>query len=304
MPEKYFQKFPNIFYSNTLCKDITRRVKVVENEKVSPYIFYPFEIKHQLRSDTIAEYYYEDPELDWFIYHCNNIIDPYYQWYLDDYKMQSLMIDKYGSIETAQKRIKFYRNNWYTDDKRISVSFYNNNLANTHKQYYEPVYGVGLKVLEYQRKQELTVTNTNRILEYTITNNSSNAFEIGELVDIKATGTDTTIGTGEVVTSNSIMLRVQSVADNTHANSTILKDIVGETTGANATANDVTVLFENFTNSEGDFWTAVSFHDYEVECNEEKKNIRLISDDIHDLAVNEFTLRLQEDVDEETGLSL
>jgi hypothetical protein len=303
MAERYFEKFPNIVYANTIAVDLTRRVKIIENEKTSPYIFYPYELQHQLRSDLLSEYYYEDSEMDWFIYLSNQIIDPYYEWYLGDLELEKLLIDKYGSVETSLRKVVFYRNNWYNDENEISVPFYNNNLNNTYRKYYSPVYGIKQNIVSYKRKEDNTLTNTNRILQYTIsTNNASNAFTVGELVDIKATGTDATIGTGEVETSNTLMLRVKNVSDNTSANVTHMKDIVGETSGANVTANAVVTYFENITTDEGVFWDAVTYYDWEVERNEDKKNMKLIGDTLAPIVVNEFTSKLRQDVNEETGL--
>jgi hypothetical protein len=298
----YFDKFPNIYYNNQLCKDITRRVKIVEGGTQSPSVFYPYELKDHLRPDVLSEFYYEDSTLDWLILLTNDIVDPYYHWYLNQENFDALMRCKYGSVEKSQKLTKFYRNNWYNDDEQLTVSFYNNNLPNLHKKYYTPIFGIKTDILSYKRKEESHVVNTNQIMQYTISSNTNISFTVGEIVDFKWAGQDSQVGTGEVVMCNNTTIRVQSVRDEFTANSANTMDIVGEDSGANVTVNATTTYFTNFTSAEGVFWERVSFYDWENEINEEKKNLKIIGDDIQELIVDEFTTRLRENVNEETGL--
>lgn len=302
--DRYFQKLPNIFYNNTLCKDITRRTKLIEKPRQSPFVFYPFELKNQLRSDHVAEYYYEDSELDWLIYMTNGIVDPYYQWYLNDSQFESLLIEKYQSLENAQKRIAFYRNNWATDSQELSVSQYNSIIVESWKKYYSPIWGPGTKIVGYKRKQIDSITNTNRIVEYTIqANNTSISLSDGELVDIKITGQQQTVGTGEVIISNSSILRIKNVSGNTQANTTFTKTIVGEQSAANVTVSNSDVIFENITIEEQVFWSPVSFYDYHQEINEQNKNIKLVAAGQHTIVVDQFEQVVREDVDSVTGIS-
>ena len=41
MSDRYFDMFPNIFYNNLQCKDITRRVVVNPMLRNNPNVFYP-----------------------------------------------------------------------------------------------------------------------------------------------------------------------------------------------------------------------------------------------------------------------
>ena len=294
MADNYFTKFPQIEYSGKRCVDITRRVKVVEGKKNSPHVFYPFEITDHIRSDHIAHHYYNDAYLDWMIYHSNDIVDPYYDWYLDPYTFNKLLEAKYGSLENSQRKVKFYQNNWSNDTNEISPSFYNNTLPNIHKKYYTPVFGINTKIISYKRKEEDAVTNTNRIMQYTIANTSSFAFVKDEPVNFRLSGTDANLGNGQVEMANSTVLRVRSVAGDVDANTTVTKDIIGMTSTANATANSAEIYFENFSNSEAVFWSAVNYYEYEQYKNERKKNIKLVGDGIQELISNEFRERLDD----------
>lgn len=272
--EKYFQKFPEIYYKNVRTKDLSRRVKISEETRRMPNIFYPLEINSGLRPDVLADAYYEDPEIDWLVYLTNTIVDPYYGWYLNEEEFLEFINDKYGSFETANKLIKYYRNNWFGDDTEISAAYYDNVLPYDLKKYYSPNFGQGSKVMSYSRKKVDWVMNTNKILQYNISLSSNTVFSAGELIDIRYTGED--VGTGEVVFSNTSTLIIKNVSGNTSANTTHTKQIVGETTGAEATADFVYVLQELISNAEARFWEPVTMYEYEVEVNEAKKHLQII----------------------------
>lgn len=303
MTQKYFENLPNMYYNNTLCKDIARRNRIVDDPRSSIFSFSPYEIVHQLRSDVISEYYYNDSQLDWLIYLSNQIIDPYYGWYLNETQFQALLVEKYGSVENSIKKIKEYRTNWATDDTELSESFYLNNLANEWKKYYTPVWApYGAKIISYKRKQEDISINTNRILDFSISQkNSQRNFSNNEIIDIRTTATNT-VGTAQLIYANSTVVRVQSVSGNTSANSSSTKLIIGETSGANVTVNGVITIQENVTEEEERFWSPVSFFEYEEELNEQKKHIYVIGADLKDLVLQNFFERLQEDMDPVTRI--
>ena len=295
----YFTKVPNIIYSNTVCKDLTRRTKIAADNMATPFVYYPYELQDDIRPDLVAEFYYGDSTFDWTVYISNDIVDPYYGWYVTNENFEKFIIDKYGSVEDSQKYIKFWRNNWASDSTTLTPSAYNNNIVPSFRKYYTPVLGVGTSIIKYVRKQDDTVVNTNRIMQYTVlSNNSTFGLQVGELVDFKATGQEVTLGTGEVEIANSTVIRVKNVLNDVAANTTNVKDIVGETSGANVSVNNSVIYFENFSNTEANFWEPIYQYDYEVEFNEQKKNIYLLGDDIIQRFDIAFETVMQENTDE------
>lgn len=286
MTEKYFNKFPVIFYRDKEAIDITRRVKIQPKDKNNPYNFYPFTLRDELRSDEVADFYYVDPELDWLVYHMNNIVDPYYDWYNTNEKFEQLLKDKYGSIETSKEKILFYRNNWYDDDVQIPPSHFDSTLPYNWKKYYMPEWGPKAEVLSYKRKEDDTAVNTNRILRYNVTYVSGNSYTIGEIIDIKYSGN--IVAGGEVVYSNSSTLSIKHVSGNTIANSSVVVNITGETSATNATANSVTTVIECIPLDEEVFWSPVYYFEYEQEKNESRKHIQLINNELASLTVELF----------------
>ena len=84
MADRYFDKFPLVYYSNNFVVDITRRVALLESVSTNPYAFYPYDIEDNERADQFCSRYYDDAYKSWVIYLGNKIADPYYEWYLQN----------------------------------------------------------------------------------------------------------------------------------------------------------------------------------------------------------------------------
>lgn len=266
-------------YNNIESIDLTKRVTIDAEIKNNLDLYYPVEVEAGFRADALAEAYYDDPELDWMVYLMNDIVDPYYEWYNSEINFEDFLTKKYGTIATAQEKIKYYRNNWEADPNNITPDYYTNTIDTAWRKYYEPIFGEKDSIIAYRRKREDWIVNTNKILQFTIgLTNTSITFTDDEIVDIKVSGE--IVGGGTVVSSNSSMVILQHVSGNTSANTTATKTIIGESSGANGTANAVLTLQENFTNSEAVFWSNVSFYDWELEKYEATKFVRVIDSDL------------------------
>lgn len=289
--ETYFSKFPNITYNNVTCKDLSRRVKVQTDPLNSPQLYFAYDIENNLRSDQLAQYYYEDSYTDWMMYLTNGIIDPYYGWYKDQQDFDKFVEKKYGSIEQAIKKIYNYRVNWHLFDIEIPVSVYENNLPYEVRKYYKPNFGINTKVLSYKRRDEDWSTSTNQIVKFQITYNSGNAFTVGELVDIK-TSVNTTSNNGvEVISSNSTHVTLKNISGNTSVNNFI----VGESSSTNATITSVSYLANNISEVERVYWSAVTYYDYEQEKNEKNKSLFLLDRNVIFDVSEQVRLKLAEE---------
>lgn len=290
--EKLFLKYPTIFYEGLECVDLTKRVKILDQHKNEISLFNPLELKSGLRADHIADAYYEDAEMDWMVYLANEIVDPYYGWYLDEHDFDKYIDQKYGSFEAAIKKIKYYRNNWAQDMSQITVSHYNTNLAWDEKQYWTPIYGQGPNVIGYERKKQNWTMNTNRILQYDIFYSTDAQFSNNEIVDLKV---GETLGTGEVITSNLTHLIIQHVQGNTSANVFGPKEIVGESSGATAFTNNMIIVSENISNAQSKYWRPVNHLDWELEQNESKKLLNIIDNNVAFDLSEQLRVTLSED---------
>ena len=268
--EEYFRKFPTIEYNNTITVDLTRNVRITDTLLRSPTVFYPYEIIAGDRPDNISYYFYEDPSVDWILYLVNGITDPYYDWYLDENQFNDLLSKKYGSFEKSLKTILYYRTNWASDDRKISTSFYDNTLAQELKKYFAPIFGVGAKIIGYERSKDDHTTNTNRVLKLEITYSSNNTFTNNEIVDFIYSSQ--TQGSATVISSNSSVAFVQHVNGSVNTSMTI----IGEESSAQSSVSSVQTIAENITALEETYWSPVTAYDFEREKNEKNKIINTV----------------------------
>jgi hypothetical protein len=270
--ERYFIKFPTLTYANTECLNLTRRITVEEKLKLNPSLYHKYTVREGERADLLADSYYEDSYYSWLIYLNNGIVDPYYGWYMDNYDFNNYIVKKYGSVEQAQKKIFYYQLNWPGNDVELSPSFYENNLPEYLKKYYSPVFNKDTKIISYTRKKDDFVTNTNKLLDFTVTGVNGNGFVKGEIIDIYNSTMSSVIGGAEVVFANTTAVKVHHISGNTEPTNKIL----GETSNTLATISQKIILFENLTDDEAVYWSPVYFYEYELEKNEKNKNVRLL----------------------------
>lgn len=270
--DTYFVKFPAFYYSNTVCKNITRRISLPDDISLNSSLFYRYDVKYATRPDVISDNYYGDPGLDWLIYLNNGIIDPYYGWTMNQDEFDGFIEKKYGSIEIAKKKIKYYQLNWPNDETEIPVSYFNNNLPGQLKKYYSPVFSNFERIISYTRKKEDLTINTNRILEFSLSSITGNGFSVGEIVDIYNPAQSQIIGGAEVVFSNASIIKVHNVSGNTAPTNKVR----GETSNTLATISSSLILRKNIPDDEVVFWSPVYFYDYELEKNEKNKNIYIL----------------------------
>jgi len=272
MPELYFSKFPTIEYANSKCVDITKRIVASPDLRRSPVVYDEYELKSSTRADIISENYYKDPNMEWLLWLVNGIVDPYYGWHLSSSDFDKYIESKYGSLEIAQKKISHYQINWKYDDTKVSPSFYNNTMADNSKKYFSPVYNEGVTIIEYVRKQDDSIVNTNKIYDFELSNNTIE-FTVGEVVDIKTVLPSAVVGGGEVVFANSTNIKIKNISGDMASNNLV----IGETSGATATIKKSTLLIENITDEEAIYWEPVSYYDKEYDINEKNRNIKLMN---------------------------
>lgn len=269
----YFEKFPRIIYENYSAVDIVSNARLVERFINSPYVYYPYEVSSDQRPDVLSDQYYDDSYFSWLIYYGNQIVDPYYGWYLADDDFNRFIVSKYGSIENAQKRVAFYRTNWYSDSRQLSTSMFENTIGSHEKKYWDRKYNeeVGILLYYYRKPMDIMV-NTNRIVTYETTNVGQ--FNTGDLVDIRRGANN--VGTAEVVIADSTSVTVRHVyldQGDVVAGDVLRKDNNVEVYSTVSRQLRITI---NIPASEMTYWEPVSYYDYETEQNISKKTIKLI----------------------------
>lgn len=271
----FFGKFPTMSYSNTVCLDLTKRIKLADELLSKPDVFYPYEVDPSMRSDDLAMAYYEDPTFDWLIYLTNGIVDPYYAWYMDDMTFERYIEKKYGSREAAYKQIMFWRVQWQEfSESPISPSFYENHLPYALKKYYQPELKDNGQIYQYKRKEDKWIVNTNQIVQFDLNYSTGKSFTKEEFIEIVFEGD--TICNGHAVFSNSSTLFLKNSIGDPTANSTQVVTITGETSGSIATSNNSDIIQKVIPDDEFIYWGPVFAYEYEQEKNEANKLVTLL----------------------------
>ena len=110
----YFKPFPKIDYDikkngqSTALTNITLRFKVQEALLSQSAVYYDYRVQEQDRPDIVAELYYQDSTLDWLILIVNDIIDPQFEWPLDQFSFDKFIRTKYGSLSEARGTVHHY----------------------------------------------------------------------------------------------------------------------------------------------------------------------------------------------------
>ena len=118
MSSEFFSNYPRIAYdisgNNSTVADYTVAVNLMIRSKLKDTVeddvtvYYPYTIPEGMRPDVLASKYYGDTIYTWTIFLVNNIVDPYWEWPLSYKDFREYIVDKYGSVETAQSQIHHY----------------------------------------------------------------------------------------------------------------------------------------------------------------------------------------------------
>ena len=123
---KYFNYFPTTFYTNSnssvtleTVTNIIARFSFEKALKENSSAFYPYDIQDGDTPEIIANKYYGSPEKHWIVLLFNDIVDPQFDWPMDQRTIIKFINDKYTSygansvptktgIAWAQTNIKSY----------------------------------------------------------------------------------------------------------------------------------------------------------------------------------------------------
>ena len=104
----YFNRFPKITFMNQEIVNLSTVVGLHKLINNNVFNFYNYNIEGIERPEHVAFNYYDDVRYSWLVLAANNILDPYWEWPLSYKDFKEYVIDKYGSVETAQSQIHHY----------------------------------------------------------------------------------------------------------------------------------------------------------------------------------------------------
>ena len=267
--DRYFDKFPFTQFNSTNAVDITRRVVFLNSVLKNPYFYYPYEITADERADQFSNRYYKDQYKSWILYLSNEIVDPYYEWYMNQSTFNSYINKKYGDNILASKKIKHYECNWENADN-ISISAYDA-LLPTLIKYWEPDYQNSNKIMSYKRKKIDQIISTNSIRSYTV---SDINFKVDEICDIIFD--NNTTGSGQVLSVANSTLYIQHTSGTTIGEPDINSYIYGQESGVNTSFSNSTVICNNLLPEEKVYWSGITYYQYETAKNEYNKTLKVL----------------------------
>lgn len=103
----YFKQLPNVYVRTSsyrqnsvdpyvLAKNIFRRIAIRENLEDIILGFTQYTVKNNDRPDQVALEYYESMQYDWVVLLCNNIINIYDEWPMNEHELQNYIYRKYN----------------------------------------------------------------------------------------------------------------------------------------------------------------------------------------------------------------
>ena len=126
-----FNYYPTIKYNNSTAKNIVVEAEIVKQYMNDYNSFYTYLIKDYERPDIIASYAYGDPTLDWIIFLCNDIVDPYKDWIMNDKDFIAYIESKYNmsayklASTTSEDTISHYYYSGLPSDSQQEIDSYN-----------------------------------------------------------------------------------------------------------------------------------------------------------------------------------
>jgi hypothetical protein len=277
----YFSNFPITQYNGQLCRSLISRTALTQDVIKSTSAFYPYTNMHNERADTIAHHYYQDSYMDWLLYFANDVVDPYYGWYLNGEQFGAYLQDKYQSVYDAQLYIHHFQVDWLSDDRQLTIAAYDALPAtptNNLKQYWQPVLNEYGATASYKRKPMDTVATTNRMLKLTMS--STAGFEQGEI--ISQFNNNVLSGYGEITFIDPDYLIIRHVMGSIGTS----YPVVGFKSATSNTPQFVTVVQECIPVAEQAYWRAVTIYEHEEMLNEQRKVLRVIGKQFAEQASN------------------
>lgn len=266
----YFSKFKLAQYGDVFCRNIVSRSSLTQTALKTTALYHPFVAKAGERPDTLSFHYYRVPEYDWLLFFANEIVDPYYQWYLTDEQFNSVIREKYGSLPRAQLRIRHYETNWISDNAKISLAAYAA-LPNGTKKYWAPVVDQYDNPIAYSRRREVLKSNTNKYLKINLSGTTAN-FNTDEDIYQIVNNTITASATIDVINEHDLIVK------HIRGNFDIAYNIIGGDSETASGITNVQTLSNVIPANEQIYWTPVTYYEYEMQINENNKLLKIMDE--------------------------
>lgn len=135
----YFDTLPKIVTNDELgnpilMTNLLNRATFLEELQNNPLLYYTYSIQNGDTPEIVAHKYYEDPYKYWIVLYANQILDPLWDWPMDDSVFSQYLIEKYGTYAYTQTTVHSYEKITTTKDLISDVVTTNYNTI-TFEQY-------------------------------------------------------------------------------------------------------------------------------------------------------------------------
>ena len=134
----YFNSFPKILttdYNNSgiVLTNIINRIELIPSLLKNPLAFYSYDIQEGDTPEIIANKYYGDSYRYWLVLFSNQIIDPQWNWPLNNSQFNDYLIAKYQQVaaNNSTDALTYVQNTVYQYTKTISTTDSTTNQTTT-----------------------------------------------------------------------------------------------------------------------------------------------------------------------------
>lgn len=119
----YFKELPLVNYDNRQSRNLILKSAILKDVMNKVSVFYNYIIKEGYRPDMVANEEYGSPEYDWIVYLSNDLVDPYYDWPMDNRTFASYLEAKYNTdVYTLQSQILHYKYTGLTNESEEDIA--------------------------------------------------------------------------------------------------------------------------------------------------------------------------------------
>lgn len=161
MSSKYFKNFPLVEYKGTRLRNILLKTSFLKDVFLDDSNFYDYFVQDGERPTHVAFNYYGSVDYAWLVFFSNNILDPYFGWYLSNQEFDAYLAKKYGSVQEAQTEIVEYKIFFEGNDTKKTASirtkqFYDETEFSESPGFtFEPVYAYDKEFEENEAKRRI-----------------------------------------------------------------------------------------------------------------------------------------------------
>lgn len=285
--QPFFEKFPKVDYDINRelyskyekVTNIFFRIGMVRETLNNISSYYVFELENGDTPEIVASKVYADAGAGWMIIYANQILDPQWDWPLDNNQFKKYIIDKYGSVENAKTQIHHYemvikRTNSETNvttETRFEVGY----RAYGAKQYQVSVWPEGASYINGE--EAFTGVSTSN---YDFYGDVTNWWSSNNIVQVS--NTTGRIAVGDVIVGNvsGVLGTVTGIVTNSTPHDYYLNLAeVQEVETFNVDGKTVTQVTDR---------EAITAFDYENQLNESRRTIKVIKREYYDRIMTEF----------------